>query len=201
MTPEDANREAHRWVGFTRSLARRPPPTYSQEDWEAEALFALARALRDFEARPGRFPMGRFVPYLRKVVARHLADCRDALDRTPSGQGPPRVTFAQTLSMEAPIGDTMDPDEASLHDIVANTGSPDPYDAFVAKELMTAIRGTFPHLDPDHREALGYLLVGLTPTQVARLTGRTEQAEADRRLRVRRILDLMLRQRGLGGLT
>lgn len=195
MTPAQANAEAPHWLGLARALARRhpAPPLYSREDWEAEAYLGLAVALRDLET-DGRRPRATYAPFIRMAVMRHLAKARRAVNSAAS-DGPTRATLASAVSMDERKAQVEDEGMLSRHDTVPGP-SPDPAQALDEAALMGAIRTLALSLSPDYRRALGFLLRGTPPSEVAALTGETPGAVSNRRMRVRRVLAATLEPLG-----
>lgn len=206
MRPAEANALAARWMPLARSLARRyaPPPTYSREDWDAEAYLGLATALRDAD------PMqGARASFVHTVVKRHLTKARRDVNKAPkapvelwlylrneAGYGntpdPPRVTYAKAVSLDAPVDNYDDGDVLTGHDVTPAPASPDPAEvAEIASQVayrLDQVRAAAGGMSPVERMTLGHMLRGLSTAQSAKAGAGTHAAVRTRRTRVRKKL-------------
>lgn len=199
MTPEQADREAHYWMGFARGVARATPrpPTYTAEDWEAEAFLGLAVALKRLEPRG---PRATFAPFIRRVISGHLSTARTDAYRsaTPGPGGASRAEWANVHSMDEPGTAPEGGDEEALdrHELLADPNSPNPYERAVCAELRSNLDAWAATATPTLRAHLGYLLAGLTPSELAPVLGVTVDAVQGARKRLRAELRTYLQARG-----
>jgi len=194
MTGREADEVARYWYGYALSMAKGRPPLYSQEDWQAEALVGLAKAVSDL---PSGAPMPLQAVYVKRAVSTHLAKARRNVNNGPTADSGPRVTYATAKRLDEPqnLGGG---EIGTRHDVVGDPASPDPWRSFTEATLRADLREFAATLGASHRQAFGFLLRSLEPAEVARITGRTETAESNLRLRVRRKLRTALEARGYG---
>ncbi len=195
--------QAEYWMGFARGVAKavKRPPTYSVEDWEAEAYLGLAKALKELQDKGGSVVQA----HLGRSIRDHLFhDCTmraygmgSTKDHVRRPEFSRVACQARTGSMDEEAPGDNEGEPFTRHDVVADPMAADPLEEAAGALLRRHLDEWAATAPPALAQALEHLLEGReSASEVARELGVTTWAVQGARTRMRASVRLFLEERG-----